>query len=242
MKEEPGVSDYTLLAACVAAVESAELLRPDLVDATAAVRHYLDGGGAQRDPQLERFFAQDNAGAVILKSVLDDATIGAQEVHGAAMYKDPDNPDFSAMSLQMHAWKPVVVGSDARFPYPATENWQKAIGGFSIWATGNISASVDEAKGMRTIDMEIHIEMEDMYNFNPGQNDISTGVPDAVFGRLQVVGLGHEFKQLGSADRQISITRAIRGPGECDPDRPDTIGGGDGPARGPDGARPYPHT
>ena len=125
-------------------------------------------------------------------------------------------------------------------PYPATENWRKAIGGFSIWATGNISASVDEAKGMRTIDMEIHIDMEDMYNFNPGQNHISTGVLNAVFGRLQIVGFGHEFKQEDAADRQISITRAIRALGECDPDRPDTIGGGDG-QRAARTARAYPH-
>ncbi len=125
LKEEPGAADYALLAA----VESAELLRPDLVDATAAVRHYLDGGGATRDPDLERFFAADNAGKTILESIVNDAHIGAEGTHAESMYADPANPDLSSMNLQMHTWKPVVVGSDARFPYPATENWQKAIAG-----------------------------------------------------------------------------------------------------------------
>lgn len=241
LKEEPGAQDYALLAACVAAVESAELLRPDLVDATAAVRHYLDGGGATREPELERFFAQDTAGKIILNSIIEDAQIGAESVHAEKMYANPESPDTSPMDLQMHSWKPVVVGSDARFPYPATENWQKAIGGFSIWANANLSATVDENDWTRTVQLSVAIEMEDMYNFNPGQNDIATGVPDAVFGRLQVVGLGHEFLQVGTAQRELSFTRAIARP-ECDPDKPDTIGGGEDGPRRPEGARPYPHT
>ncbi len=100
-------------------------------------------------------------------------------------------------------------------------------------------ASVNESDWTRSIDLRLHIEMEEMYNFNPGQNDIATGVPDAVFGRLQVVGLGHEFRQIGTVEREISFTRAMDAR-ECDPDRPDTIGGGEDPSRTPDGARPYP--
>ena len=31
----------------------------------------------------------------------------------------------------------VIGSSDPRYPYPATENWQKAIGGHMIWLEGD---------------------------------------------------------------------------------------------------------
>lgn len=45
--------------------------------------------------------------------------------------------------------------------------------------------------------MRITIMGEDRYNFNPGQQDIATGIPDSDNGRFEITGLGHQFTQTG---------------------------------------------
>jgi hypothetical protein len=240
LMEEPTAQDYALLAACITVVETAELLRPDLVDGTSAVRHYLFGGGSDYPIDLDRFFAADQGGAIIEQSVIEDAQTGAMSVHSEHRMRDPENLDNGDCHLDFHAWQPVVVGGDARYPYPATENWQKAIGGFSMWGGGSFDVTVNETADERHFNVSLTIEMEDMYNFNPGQGDIASGVPDEVFGRLQVVGLGHEFLSVGSTERQLSFTVPLNLlPDECHPD--DSVEGGEGSHGRPRNARPYPH-
>lgn len=41
------------------------------------------------------------------------------------------------------------MGSDGRCPYPATENWQKTIGGHSIWSELDVPVEVEEARAGR---------------------------------------------------------------------------------------------
>jgi hypothetical protein len=57
------------------------------------------------------------------------------------------------------------------------------------------------------------IHMEDMYNFNPGNDDIETGIADEANGRFEVTGLGHEFLNEGSLTRPLqfdsSLARAV---------------------------------
>ena len=46
---------------------------------------------------------------------------------------------------------------------------------------------------------ETTVNFEDRYNFNPGQNDIATGVPDSERGVLEETGLAQQFDQVGQA-------------------------------------------
>ena len=248
LSEDPTWADYVALAKWTAMLEGAELLRPDLVDATATYRHFLFGGGAQFTFDYDRFLTGDSAGAVIEEAVLVDAEIDVfdaymQSQSGAAVAPAPTEstsapaestsapaesttapsssntttsagPEstptstLSAATFQMQS-DPVTVGGEGRYPYPGTENWQKAVGGHPRWVELNATVTPDEAAGETIMELNLGIKAEDMYNFNPGQSDITTGLKDAENGRLAVVGLGHEFLQRGEASRQTVVRRPI---------------------------------
>jgi hypothetical protein len=118
-----------------------------------------------------------------------------------------------------------VTSGDARYPYPATENWQKALGAHSIWIEAAVTVTVSQlhdsneappppagvaepgtlsstAAGPPTFTRHFHVEMtiheEDMYNFNPGAQDIATGIPDSANGRFEITGLGQEYINRGT--------------------------------------------
>jgi hypothetical protein len=52
--------------------------------------------------------------------------------------------------------------------------------------------------------MDFVIHVEDMYNFNPGQSDIATGIPDSDNGRFEVTGLGRQYLNYSQLKRQVS--------------------------------------
>jgi len=58
--------------------------------------------------------------------------------------------------------------------------------------------SVTDAAGNTTA-------MEDMYNFNPGMSDITSGTPDAVNGRFAELGWAQEFKTYGTFTTSITL-------------------------------------
>ena len=89
----------------------------------------------------------------------------------------------------------IVVGGDPLFPYPATENWQKAIGGHSIWISASVTVAADKESRLPTFTMFMTIHAEDRYNFNPGQHDIATGIPDADNGLFEITGLAKQYTQ-----------------------------------------------
>lgn len=100
----------------------------------------------------------------------------------------------------------IAVGSrDLRYPYPATENWQKAIGAHFIWIDGEATVNVNPAGKIRSFAIEMTLRMEDMYNFNPGAKDIATGTPDADNGRFEVTGLGREYLNTAVLMRSLSL-------------------------------------
>lgn len=204
LRETPTLRDYASLAKWVAMLEGAELLRPDLVDATATYRHFLFGNGALWTFSYDRFLRNDSAGAVVERSAIQDAEYGVMSEYDLKRADGPSTP----MSFRMQS-NVVSVGSDARYPYPATENWQKAIGGHPLWIQVEATVTPDEDNGERHVSMDLTLCMEDMYNFNPGQLDITTGTPDAENGRFEIVGLGHEFLQRGEATRHVQITHPI---------------------------------
>jgi hypothetical protein len=190
--EKPTSLDRLQLAAWRAKLEGAEALRPDLADATAAYRHFLDGNGADRQISYERYVGSDPSGQKTLTSILNDFK------HHASVI-GVDREDFEITS------DPYALGSDSSFfPYPATENWQKAIGAHFGWVTAKVHVHTDKADLKDVFVAEVVIHIEDKYNFNPGAADIATGIPDSDNGRFEITGLAHQYKNRATLRRSLT--------------------------------------
>ncbi|HEU4325753.1 MAG TPA: hypothetical protein VFS21_21615 [Roseiflexaceae bacterium] len=206
-REEAGWGDHIERMKWIAKLEAAELLRPDLVDGTSAYRHFLFGNGAQRHFEYERFIANDSSGATVLASAIEDAKNAVRDRHNQILQSSGDAPPASStIDLQT---PPMGVGNDGRYPYPATENWQKAIGAHQIWIEAHFTVSVDQENQTRSFQGTMTIHVEDMYNFNPGAADIASGTPDAANGRFEVTGLGHEYLNTSEVTRSIAFEEAL---------------------------------
>jgi hypothetical protein len=93
-------------------------------------------------------------------------------------------------------------GGDARFPYPQTENWQKAIGAHPFWISAEVEQEIIGNNKMYTMSFLLHAE--DRYNFNPGMQDIATGIPDSVNGRFEITGLAHSYMNYSTLTRTVT--------------------------------------
>jgi hypothetical protein len=221
LRQDPTWADRLERMKWIAKLEAAELLRPDLVDGTAAYRHFLFGNGAERDVQYGRFLANDSSGRTVLQSAMEDTRQAALERHDRDVAAATPTEGTSSYQIRTGA---ISVGNDGRYPYPATENWQKALGAHSIWIEANVTVTVTRLRdagseplpggvpdpgtgsstesGPPTFSRHFHVEMtiheEDMYNFNPGNADIATGTPDSANGRFEITGLGHEYMNRGT--------------------------------------------
>jgi len=109
-------------------------------------------------------------------------------------------PSLKAFSLTGGA---ISCGSSSEFPYPATENWQKAIGGHTIWLSGNVIVHEGTPLSKPKFELSMTLHAEDRYNFNPGQHDIATGIPDSDNGIFEMTGLAHQFEQFSILKRVI---------------------------------------
>ena len=221
LREDPTWADRIERLKWIAKLEAAELFRPDLVDGTAAYRHFLFGGGATRDIQYGRFLQNDSSGQTVLQSAIEDTRQAAIERHDQDLAGTA--PTEGTRSYHIRTDTMSVTSGDARYPYPATENWQKAIGAHSIWIEAQVTVTVSQVRDpsqqrpagaaqegeesssesapptfTRSFDVEMTIHAEDMYNFNPGDADIATGTPDSVNGRFEITGLGHEYLNQGT--------------------------------------------
>lgn len=184
--------DYLKLAKWTAMLEGAEVLRPDLVDGTAAYRHFLEGEGRRRDFSYERYVMSDVSGKTTLKNAILD-------IQTAVIDTFRSNPKRSTFSLTGSA---ITCGGSPTFPYPATENWQKAIGGHTIWLSGNVTVRGTQLQSAR-FNLDFVLHAEDRYNFNPGQSDITTGIPDSDNGIFEMTGLAHQYDQFATLKRMI---------------------------------------
>jgi hypothetical protein len=87
------------------------------------------------------------------------------------------------------------------FPYPATENWQKAIGAHVVWLSAVVGAT--EVDGAVQFSMSLTVHAEDRYNFNPGAHDIATGIPDGANGIFEVTGLARQYMHYSTLQRSV---------------------------------------
>ncbi|WP_437722424.1 eCIS core domain-containing protein [Sorangium sp. So ce861] len=231
-REEPTWGDHIERLKWIAKLELGEALRPDLVDGTAAYRHFLFGGGATRDIEYGRFLENDSSGQTVLASAIEDTRQAALERH------DQDvagaEPTEGTQTYRIRTGTMSVTSGDARYPYPATENWQKAIGAHTIWIEANVAVTVTRLRDpaserpggvptegemsssesgpptfSRSFEVEMTIHAEDMYNFNPGAADIATGAPDSANGRFEITGLGHEYLNRGTFTHSFQFTATM---------------------------------
>ena len=189
--EEPIVSDRLQLAYWRAKLESAEALRSGLADATAAYRHFLGASGSDRVFNYERYVSDDTSGAKTLQSLLNDF-----KEHAGIIGQNRESFHLTS--------EPYAIGGDAAFfPYPATENWQKAIGAHVAWASATVIVSTDKKDFKDIFEAQVTIHVEDRYNFNPGANDIATGIPDSANGRFEITGLGKQYMNYATITRSL---------------------------------------
>jgi hypothetical protein len=53
------------------------------------------------------------------------------------------------------------------------------------------------------------LHAEDLYNFNPGDDDMSTSLPDALNGALEESCLGHEYMNVSELIRVVRWREAV---------------------------------
>lgn len=174
-----------------------------LDDGIAAYSHFLEGGGADRTFSYDKFIDEDPSGQTVLRNATTDLQRGVEDLYNQAIAADPSLKD-KPLTFDVTGGA-ITVGAGDKFPYPATEDWQKAIGGHPIWTSGTVTVTPPATTGGKpqfSMDMTLHAE--DRYNFNPGQADIATGVPDATRGKLEQTGLAHQYTQYGTSERHVT--------------------------------------
>ena len=192
---EPTPADRALFAGWVAALEASEAARPWLVDAHSAYRHFLFGKGKDRRVAYDRYIANDPAGQKLLKLVVADFIFHAEKI-------GENRKNFSLTSNVFG------VGPGKFAPHPLTENWVKTLGQHVFWVSATVIVSVNRESKIR-MDAELLIRAEDKYNFNPGDSDIATGIPDSANGRFEVCGLANQYMNYGEIRRMISWTKGV---------------------------------
>ncbi|WP_417506345.1 hypothetical protein [Marinomonas gallaica] len=192
-KRKPTSAEIFSLAQWRAKLAAARIFRPDLTDAIDAYQHFLDGDGAKRIFSYDKYVLNDISGRKTLANAMLDIQDGVE-----VLYKrTPDLENFSLTGGAIHC-----NDRSGLFPYPQTENWQKAIGGHIIWLSGKVAVKNNDGKIWFNLDMTLNAE--DRYNFNPGQKDIATNIPDNENGIFEITGLAQQYDQFSTLKRRIS--------------------------------------
>lgn len=188
--------------------------RLGLDHALPAYRHFLSGDGADRTFDYDSFLDDDPAGRVVRENVQRDVRIAADQLYGELDTQVSSEPGASVrFEMRSDAISVSSTDPNADYPYPRTEDWQKAIGGHAIWTGSEVTVTRLE-DGRLLAEASITLHAEDRYNFNPDQQDIATGAPDALRGRLEQVGLAHQFTQTGTSE--LTTSWIIGDPGTTD--------------------------
>lgn len=177
------------------------LPKNNLPDALAAYRHFLTGRGAPRTFSYERYVENDASGRITLQSAILEAMSAAYDLHGSAVPPAGGSFSFTASAI-------ACGGSVAGYPYPATENWQKAIGAHVIWVSGDVVVKPDETSGIPRFTLTLVVHAEDRYNFNPGAADIATGIPDDDNGVFEITGLAKQYMNTATLTRRVTWSGA----------------------------------
>jgi hypothetical protein len=209
-RRKPGIEDYREYAKWIGILEAGEagqgvplIPHNDIPDGLAAYRHFLFGKGSNRVFSYERYVANDPSGSLTLSNATKDAQQGAELLY---------MQNFSGQTpvhFQMTGSAIRAGSKNPAFPYPRTENWQKAIGAHIIW----ISAEVDVViqNHMPQFNMIMTLHAEDRFNFNPGAKDINTGIPDSANGIFEITGLANQYMNYSTLQRTVKWTGSVTG-------------------------------
>lgn len=163
------LSDYLYWAFYNGLLFGAEKSFHYLEDARRAYRHYIENTGTDLTINYLKAYYEDE----IIRKEVDNEIVAAQT--DAERLSNTAGVCFS------------MTGEAEKVSEPSTENWQKTIGGHYIWGYADVCAC-----GGR-FHMKLTINEKDLYNFNPGEKDIQTGLPDNVNGRFSVLGWAKQF-------------------------------------------------
>lgn len=202
-KESPTLADYATRAKWEAAARGVSVPNPVryMPDGADAYLHYLYGGGADRTFSYDKFVRDDPSGTTILNNSIADAQAGAEDLYNQMISQ---NPGLKGQPVSFEMTSGVITaGGSNDFPYPETENWQKAIGGHSTWTSATVTVTPSQAGQPPAYQMDYTLHAEDRYNFDPGKADIASGAPDAENGRLVVVGLADEYTNSSTLSRDV---------------------------------------
>jgi hypothetical protein len=175
--------DYLAAAEWQAKLTGAQLLRPDLADATAAYAHYWDNNGTPLEVNYAKAYREDSAVRTNVDSEIarTAAAVDRMAAGGATSFS-------------------VTGPAHAASNYPTTENWQKTIGAYQQWSSADVTVNGNQ------VSMTITVHAEDHYNFNRGQADIASGAPDNANGRFTELGWAKPFDTHGEITRTVTWT------------------------------------
>lgn len=185
--EKPTEKDYQESTKWQALLKGAQVVRPDLDDATDMYSHYWDNNGAPKEFDYTEAYREDQGVKTSVDSEIARAAAAADQ-----MVRD-GHTNFSITGDTQ-----TVGNGDPNLPYPKTEDWQKAIGAYQQWSHGEV-----RVEGNRVY-MDVTVEANDRYNFNKGAEDIATGKPDNANGRFAELGWAKPFDTHGSITKTIS--------------------------------------
>lgn len=169
-----------------------------LPDALAAYRHFLYGHGTDRIFSYERYVSDDPSGQTTLDNALLDFRRGVEDALAGGPPASPATFHLTGTALACGTSPTKSPLLAKLFPYPRTENWQKAIGAHSIWLSGTI-----DMIGSGAFDATITLHAEDRYNFNKDNVDINTHIPDAENGRFEITGLAQQYMNYAQLVRRV---------------------------------------
>jgi hypothetical protein len=173
----------------------------DLKDGLQAYDHFLTGNGKDRTFSYDKFVKDDPSGKTILANGTRDIQKSAEDIYNQMIAKDPSLKG-KEITFKITGSQIGVSGKNANFPYPKTENWQKAIGAHQVWMSADITVKPN-ANGKPDFSAKMTLHAEDRFNFNPGMTDIATGTPDAVNGRFETVGLAKQYMNYATLQRDV---------------------------------------
>ncbi|MGD1905481.1 MAG: hypothetical protein ACFB0C_05725 [Leptolyngbyaceae cyanobacterium] len=164
-------------------------------DGTDALVHYIEGSGDTREFSFEKYINDDPSGEIALGTVVGDTQLAAEDFYAQLELDDTQSFKFTG--------SPLVSSENRGLPYPETQNWQKAIGGYHIWSSAEVWAE-EGVDGDDVLTMDVTFNVEDRYNFDAGKKDIESGLPDRVFGRLEEMGLAKGYQQVSSFKKRVT--------------------------------------
>ncbi|MDO4900767.1 hypothetical protein [Actinomyces sp.] len=164
-----------------AMLRGAQMLRPDLDDALPMYEHFRDASGTPMTFDFEEAYREDASIRKEIDSEMNEVVAAANELAQNG-YTDTDfHSEIKTSTF-----------------YPETENWQKAVGGYSYYSDTTMKVEGD------TITVTTTITAKDRWNFNDGAGDIATGTPDSENGRFEELGWAQSFDTSGTVTRTVS--------------------------------------